>query len=40
MNNRDYLDSVLKDGADKAAEVANRTLSRVQNALGFLTVDN
>ena len=40
MDNRDYLDSVLKNGADKAAEVANRTLSRVQNALGFLTVDN
>ncbi|MDJ0678426.1 MAG: tryptophan--tRNA ligase [Xenococcaceae cyanobacterium MO_167.B52] len=40
MDNRDYLNSLLKDGADQAAEVANNTLSRVQNALGFLTVDN
>lgn len=36
MDNKDYLNSVLKDGATKAAEVANTTLSRVKNALGYL----
>ncbi len=37
MGNRDYLDSVLKEGATKAAVVANSTLSRVKDALGFLS---
>ncbi len=37
MNNRNYLDSVLKEGATKAAVVANSTLSRVKDALGFLS---
>ncbi len=37
MDNRDYLDSVLKEGATKAAVVANSTLSRVKDALGFLS---
>ena len=36
MDNRDYLDSVLKDGANKASEVADATLTRVKNAMGFL----
>lgn len=36
MDNRDYLDSVLRDGAEKAGAVANQTLTRVKNALGFL----
>jgi tryptophanyl-tRNA synthetase len=36
MDNRDYLDSVLKEGASKASTVANQTLIRVKNALGFL----
>jgi len=36
MDNRDYLDSVLKDGATKASEVADATLTRVKNAMGFL----
>ena len=36
MNNQDYLDSVLREGAAKADEVANATLTRVKNALGFL----
>ncbi|AUC62115.1 tryptophanyl-tRNA synthetase TrpS [Cyanobacterium sp. HL-69] len=31
-----YLDSVLKDGKDKAGEVAGATLKRVKEALGFL----
>jgi tryptophanyl-tRNA synthetase len=36
MDNRDYLNSVLQEGADKASVVANTTLSRVKDALGFL----
>lgn len=35
--NQDYLDSVLRDGAAKADVVANATLVRVKNALGFLS---
>lgn len=36
MDNKGYLDSVLKEGRQKAESVANQTLSRVKNALGFL----
>ncbi len=36
MDNRDYLNSVLQEGANKASVVANKTLSRVKDALGFL----
>lgn len=36
MDNRDYLNSVLKEGASKASAVANQTLTRVKDALGFL----
>ena len=36
MDNKDYLNSVLKEGAAKAEEVANTTLSRVKDALGYL----
>lgn len=36
MDNRDYLDSVLRDGSSKASGVANQTLTRVKDALGFL----
>ena len=36
MNNQDYLNSVLRIGAEKADPVANATLARVKNALGFL----
>ena len=36
-SDRALLDSVLIDGAAKATEVADRTLSRVKDALGFLT---
>lgn len=36
MNNRDYLDFILREGASKAAAVANQTLIRVKDALGFL----
>jgi tryptophanyl-tRNA synthetase len=36
MDNRDYLDSVLREGRQKAEAVANRTLTRVKDALGYL----
>ena len=36
MDNRDYLDSVLREGASKADSVASKTLARVKDALGFL----
>ena len=36
MDNRSYLDSVLLDGCEKAQAVANQTLTRVKNALGYL----
>jgi tryptophanyl-tRNA synthetase len=36
MDNRDYLDSVLREGRHKAEAVANQTLTRVKNALGYL----
>ncbi|MGF1542607.1 MAG: tryptophan--tRNA ligase [Pleurocapsa sp.] len=36
MSDREYLNSVLRQGAATAAEVANRTLTRVKNALGYL----
>ena len=36
MSDRDYLDKVLRDGADRASSVANQTLARVKDALGFL----
>jgi tryptophanyl-tRNA synthetase len=36
MDNREYLDSVLREGAAKASEVANQTLFKVKNALGYL----
>ena len=36
MNNKDYLDSVLREGATKADAVASATLTRVKNALGYL----
>ena len=36
MSDRSYLDSVLRDGADKARVVANQTLARVKDAMGFL----
>ncbi|MEB3226583.1 MAG: tryptophan--tRNA ligase [Synechococcus sp.] len=36
MANPDYLDQVLREGREKAETVANATLKRVQDALGFL----
>jgi tryptophanyl-tRNA synthetase len=37
ISDRAYLDSVLRDGAAQASEVAHATLNKVKNALGFLT---
>jgi tryptophanyl-tRNA synthetase len=37
LNDRSYLDSILRNGATQASEVASATLNRVKNALGFLT---
>lgn len=36
MNNKDYLESVLKGGKEKAEAVANQTLERVKVVLGYL----
>jgi tryptophanyl-tRNA synthetase len=36
MDDKGYLQSVLKDGQHKAETVANETLIRVKNALGYL----
>ncbi len=36
MDDKGYLQSVLKDGQNKAETVANETLIRVKDALGFL----
>ncbi len=36
MDDQDYLNSVLRVGAEQADAVANATLARVKNALGFL----
>jgi tryptophanyl-tRNA synthetase len=36
MDDKNYLQSVLKDGQHRAETVANETLIRVKNALGYL----
>lgn len=36
MNDKGYLDSVLREGRYKASQVANSTLTRVKEALGYL----
>ena len=36
IDDRGYLDSVLKQGQEKAEEVAEYTLSKVKTALGYL----
>ena len=37
MDDRSYLESVLKDGRQKAEEIAQATLTRVKTAMGFST---
>jgi tryptophanyl-tRNA synthetase len=36
MSEQGYLDSVLKEGQEKASAIAQQTLSRVKDALGYL----
>lgn len=36
MTEKGYLDSILKEGQDKASAIAQETLSRVKDALGYL----
>ncbi len=36
MTEKGYLDSILKEGQEKASAIAQETLSRVKNALGYL----
>ena len=36
MTEKGYLDSILKEGQEKAGAIAQQTLSRVKNALGYL----
>jgi tryptophanyl-tRNA synthetase len=40
MTDKTYLDSVLKEGKEKAESVANITLQRVKDALGYLSINN
>ena len=36
MKNKDYLTAVYREGAEKAASVANRTLRKVYKKVGFV----
>ncbi|MCL2773407.1 MAG: tryptophan--tRNA ligase [Oscillospiraceae bacterium] len=38
MDNKDVLEKILRDGADKAAYAANKTLSKVYKKIGFLQI--
>jgi tryptophanyl-tRNA synthetase len=38
MNNKTELEKILKDGAEKAAYAARRTLSKVYKKVGFLQI--
>ena len=33
--NKDYLDAIIKEGAEKASRLADRTLTKVQKKVGF-----
>ena len=35
--NKDYLDAIIKEGAEKASRLADRTLTKVQKKVGFLS---
>ena len=37
MTDKPYLESVLRDGKNRAAAIADRTLAEVKAALGFST---
>ncbi len=36
MSNKDYLDQVLRQGAEKASRIADRTISKVYRKVGFI----
>ena len=36
MNNKDYLQKVYADSAEKAAYLASKMLSKVQKKIGFI----
>lgn len=36
INNKDYLEQVYRSGAERAARVANRTISKVNRKVGFI----
>ena len=33
--NKDYLDAIIRSGAEKASRLADRTLTKVQKKVGF-----
>ena len=35
LENRDYVDSVLKEGAGKARDIASATIKRLRKAIGI-----
>lgn len=39
LADKNYLDGVLKDGAERAARIANRTVNKVYKKVGFLQLD-
>ncbi|MGI4776200.1 MAG: tryptophan--tRNA ligase [Janthinobacterium lividum] len=39
LNNEDYISQVLKEGADKAREIASSTLDQVKNLFGLLNLN-
>lgn len=39
MKNKDYLNKLMADGAEKASRVANRTLKKVYKKIGFVLPD-
>ena len=36
LKNKDYLEEVYKEGAERAARIAQRTLDKVQRKIGFI----
>ncbi|OGO87639.1 MAG: tryptophan--tRNA ligase [Clostridiales bacterium GWE2_32_10] len=39
-NDKDYLDRILKQNAERASEIANRTLAKVKKKVGFVIGEN
>ena len=37
VNNKDYLVQIMKDGAEKAERIANRTLGKVYRKIGLVS---